>query len=199
MKFVKLIKANNEELSLDDFEIYNDGSYYRVKKLTDKANHTQTYDIRTKERWQAEYKLGVLIEKYNDRHIIEYRKQVIRKLSTEFRKAGLKRMQQSATSIRGWHNLSQGGYFFDKSYTTNNDEFKIGFYFGFNTDSKSHIYERYLNTATDILNKENLKYTEENGDIYVKLDKIGENKNMKFAKLIKAEEVTEEQAQQYYS
>ena len=176
MKFVKLIKANNEELSLDDFEIYKDGSYYRIKKLTDKASHIQTYDITAKEYWRVEYKLRVEIEKYNDRHLIEYRKQVIRKLSTEFRKAGLKRMQQSATGIRGWHNLSQGGYFFDKSYTTNNDEFKIGFYFGFNTDSKRPIYEKYLNITKDILNKENLKYTEEDGDIYVKLDKIGENK-----------------------
>lgn len=46
MRFIRVLKAGNK-LSENDFEIYKDGDYYKVKKLTDNARRSgvTTWDI----------------------------------------------------------------------------------------------------------------------------------------------------------
>ena len=171
MKFIRIIKCANK-LSEDDFEIYKDGDYYKVKKLTDNARNSgvTTWDIYGKNYYSTSYKLGVRIQRYNDKDLIQYRKSLLMKLNKLFKQAGLQKMVESTTRITGFHNLVQGGYYFDTKYLGNNSEFKIGVYFGFNTSLEHPKVIEYLDKIKDILNKEKLQYTENGTDIEVKLD-----------------------------
>ena len=40
MKFIRVLKAGKNKLSLEDFKIYKDGSYYKVEKLTENAKNS---------------------------------------------------------------------------------------------------------------------------------------------------------------
>lgn len=172
MKFIRVIKSA-DKLSENDFEIYKDGDYYKVKKLTDNARNSgvTTWDLSSKNRFSVSRKLWDRVQKYNDKDLIQYRKTLLAKLNKLFKQAGLQKMVESASGqVRGFHTLSQGGYYFDTKYLGNNSEFKIGIYFGFNTSLEHPKVIEYLDKIKDILNKENLQYTENGTDIEVKLD-----------------------------
>lgn len=173
MKFIRVLKAGKNKLSLEDFKIYKDGSYYKVEKLTENAKNSGiiTWDIYGRNYYSVQYKLGRLIQKYNDKDLIKYRKSLLTKLNKLFQQAGLQKMIDRTTRITGYHDLVQGGYYFDTQYSGRNNEFEIGVYFGFNSTSLDNPKViKYLNTIKDILNKENLQYTENDTNIYVTLN-----------------------------
>ena len=94
-------------------------------------------------------KLAAAINKYNSKSIAAERKALINKLHKLFKQAGIPKMQDMKSSIRGYRPITQNGYYIEiykGDYTT----FNIGI-----TGNR----EELSNKIKEILNNEGVKYT----------------------------------------
>ena len=94
-------------------------------------------------------KLAAAINKYNSKSIAAERKALINKLHKLFKQAGIPKMQDMKSSIRGYRPITQNGYYIEiykGDYTT----FNIGI-----TGNR----EELGNKIKEILNNEGVKYT----------------------------------------
>ena len=94
-------------------------------------------------------KLAAAINKYNSKSIATERKALINKLHKLFKQAGIPKMQDMKSSIRGYRPITQNGYYIEiykGDYTT----FNIGI-----TGNR----EELSNKIKEILNNEGVKYT----------------------------------------
>ena len=94
--------------------------------------------------------MGNAIYKYNTKSIQEDRKALISKLHKLFKQAGIPKMKDMTTSIRGYRPITQNGYYID-IYRGDRTCFHIG-----TTGSKE---EEWANKIKEILNNEGVKYT----------------------------------------
>ena len=94
-------------------------------------------------------KLAAAINKYNSKSIAAERKALINKLHKLFKQAGIPKMQDMKSSIRGYRPITQNGYYIEiykGDYTT----FNIGI-----TGNRDEL----SNKIKEILNNEGVKYT----------------------------------------
>lgn len=137
---------DTQKLNIEDFKI----------EKTDSGLYKVAYDSRIgyikpdKSYSKVRRALGDAIYKYNTKSIQEDRKALISKLHRLFQQAGIPKMRDMTSSIRGYRPITQNGYYID-IYRGDRTSFIIGL-------SKSN--EEYLVKIKEILDSEGIKYWE---------------------------------------
>ena len=87
-------------------------------------------------------------------------KKIVRNLNKLFTLEGLEKQQEVATGVRGFHRIQRDGYHIDVNYSFWPEHIVISSY-----------KDGYINKIKNILDKENIKYNYNAGDIIIDLDK----------------------------
>lgn len=134
-----------QKLNIEDFKI----------EKTESGLYKVAYDSRIgyikpdKSYIKVRNALGNAIYKYNTKDIQENRKALINKLHKLFKAAGIPKMQDMTSSIRGYRPIKYHGYYIDK-YAGDRTSFHI---------SLSKDNEEYANKIKEILDKEGIQYS----------------------------------------
>lgn len=139
------IKESEDKLDYEQFKIAksNFGTYF-VTPYDSRIGRIEGSSAVT-----VSNKLAAAINKYNSKSIAAERKALINKLHKLFKQAGIAKMQDMKSSIRGYRPITQNGYYIEiykGDYTT----FNIGM-----TGNR----EELSNKIKEILNNEGVKYT----------------------------------------
>lgn len=139
------IKESEDKLDYEQFKIAksNFGTYF-VTPYDSRIGRIEGNSAVT-----VSNKLAAAINKYNSKSIAAERKALINKLHKLFKQAGIPKMQDMKSSIRGYRPITQNGYYIEiykGDYTT----FNIGI-----TGNR----EELGNKIKEILNNEGVKYT----------------------------------------
>ena len=139
------IKESEDKLDYEQFKIAksNFGTYF-VTPYDSRIGRIEGSSAVT-----VSNKLAAAINKYNSKSIAAERKALINKLHKLFKQAGIPKMQDMKSSIRGYRPITQNGYYIEiykGDYTT----FNIGI-----TGNR----EELGNKIKEILNNEGVKYT----------------------------------------
>ena len=139
------IKESEDKLDYEQFKIAksNFGTYF-VTPYDSRIGRIEGSSAVT-----VSNKLAAAINKYNSKSIAAERKALINKLHKLFKQAGIPKMQDMKSSIRGYRPITQNGYYIEiykGDYTT----FNIGI-----TGNR----EELSNKIKEILNNEGVKYT----------------------------------------
>lgn len=152
---LKIISSNSDELlKSDSYEIYktDDGWYNVRRKESEKGKVPIIHSIRPfKSALKAVEFLNTEIWKHNTKNIMNIRKQLISKLHKLFKAAGMKKSEDTKSSIRGYRPIKEHGY---KIYTYPGD--RTSFYIGFTAEP---IEKEYRPKILKILNSEGIEYT----------------------------------------
>ena len=139
------IKESEDKLDYEQFKIAksNFGTYF-VTPYDSRIGRIEGSNAIT-----VSNKLAAAINKYNSKSIAAERKALINKLHKLFKQAGIPKMQDMKSSIRGYRPITQNGYYIEiykGDYTT----FNIGI-----TGNR----EELSNKIKEILNNGGVKYT----------------------------------------
>ena len=164
-----------QKLSRDDFKIIKtENGLYKVDGEYDSRIG---YIAPNKNFRTVDNALGNAIYKYNTKFIQEDRKALISKLHKLFKQAGIPKMKDMTSSIRGYRPITQNGYYID-IYRGDRTCFHIG-----TTGSK----EEWANKIKEILNNEGVKYTGSVDYFTVDMEKQ-DNKNESIKEELKEKE-----------
>lgn len=166
------IKESEDKLDYEQFKIAksNFGTYF-VTPYDSRIGRIEGSSAVT-----VSNKLAAAINKYNSKSIAAERKALINKLHKLFKQAGIPKMQDMKSSIRGYRPITQNGYYIEiykGDYTT----FNIGI-----TGNR----EELSNKIKEILNNEGVKYTGSVDYFTVDMEKQ-DNKNESIKESLKDE------------
>lgn len=162
--YSRLTKGEMKDLGIDEFGYVNesinesedklDYEQFKITKSNFGTYFVTPYDYRIgriegSNAITVRNKLVAAINKYNSKSIIAERKALINKLHKLFKQAGIPKMQDMKSSIRGYRPITRNGYYIEiykGDYTT----FNIGI-----TGNRDELG----NKIKEILNNEGIKYT----------------------------------------
>ena len=148
------LNVSNKNESINESEDKLDYEQFKIAKSNFGTYFVTPYDSRIgriegSSAVTVSNKLAAAINKYNSKSIAAERKALINKLHKLFKQAGIPKMQDMKSSIRGYRPITQNGYYIEiykGDYTT----FNIGI-----TGNR----EELGNKIKEILNNEGVKYT----------------------------------------
>lgn len=154
MKDLGIDKYGHVNESINESEDKLDYEQFKIAKSNFGTYFVTPYDSRIgriegSSAVTVSNKLAAAINKYNSKSIAAERKALINKLHKLFKQAGIPKMQDMKSSIRGYRPITQNGYYIEiykGDYTT----FNIGI-----TGNR----EELGNKIKEILNNEGVKYT----------------------------------------
>lgn len=154
MKDLGIDKYGHVNESINESEDKLDYEQFKIAKSNFGTYFVTPYDSRIgriegNSAVTVSNKLAAAINKYNSKSIAAERKALINKLHKLFKQAGIPKMQDMKSSIRGYRPITQNGYYIEiykGDYTT----FNIGI-----TGNR----EELGNKIKEILNNEGVKYT----------------------------------------
>lgn len=151
------IKEDAQKLNIEDFKI----------EKTDSGLYKVAYDSRIgyikpdKSYSKVRRALGDAIYKYNTKDIQANRKALMSKLHKLFKQAGIPKMQDMKSSVRGYRPITQNGYYID-TYPGDKTSFDIGL---------SKFNDEYLVKIKQILDSQGIKYWEGSDHFSVDMEK----------------------------
>ena len=149
------IKESEDKLDYEQFKIVksNFGTYF-VTPYDSRIGRIEGNSAVT-----VGNKLAAAINKYNSKSIIAERKALINKLHKLFKQAGIPKMQDMKSSIRGYRPITHHGYYIDTYAGSYND---------FTVNVSGSNPEDMLAQIKEILDQEGIIYTK--GDRYFNID-----------------------------
>lgn len=171
---------DTQKLSRDDFKIIKtENGLYKVDGGYDSR---LGYIKPDKSYMKVDKQLGNAIYKYNTRFTQTDRKALMSKLHKLFKEAGIPKMKDMTSSIRGYRPITQNGYYMD-IYAGDRTSFNIGI-------SKSN--DEWINKIKEILDQEGINYWEGTDHFSIDMEKQNKNESIKESEDDEEDELTYE-------